>query len=199
MVPLMVVLLVVSGMGASLYMYRMNMGDRSGEETLPPGTGWLESYTPKYSFGSEKEDWWVWYPDQHTDPGTTVTHTDWVLDSIGDHPVMIYVHSDNCPACRVQEKDLDSVLPEFRSNLTLYYLKSDDSDDRSTEAFRAYDPTGDQHYIPLTVLITLIQDANGNVRIGWHAREGATGPEWLEDHIKDAIYYHRTNIDAWEP
>ena len=71
------------------------------------------------------------------------------------------------------------------------------SDPEAMEAFDIYDANGSPNYIPLTIIVTLIEDSSGNVRIGWHSNEGATGGEWLTNYVKDAIYYHHINVDEW--
>ena len=189
---------ILSILSASGYLYQLKKADSSEKNPSPDGTNWLDGYKPKYSFGHEEDDWWIWYPEQHPDAGTSVNHTDWVLDSLEEKPVVNLVHSNNCQPCIQQQKDIEDVLGVFGNNVTYYDLLSGGSDNRSNEAFDVYDPNEGQSNIPLTVMVTLIQDANGNVRVGWHGIEGATGKQWIEDYMKDSIYYYRNNIDNWE-
>ena len=71
------------------------------------------------------------------------------------------------------------------------------ADARAAEAFQVYDPNGSPNYIPLTIIVTLVEDSGGNVRIGWHGNEGATGSQWLMKYVQDAIYYYQENVDNW--
>jgi len=192
-----VALLVISIiLGSSVYILKDH---KSSDDTPRPfDANWLEGYKPKYSFGSEEDAWWIWHPEQHPDAGTTVNHTEWVLDSLEEKPVVILDHSNNCQPCIQQEKDIYKVLEQLGENITYFNLLSGGSDERANETFDVYDPNEGQSYIPLTVVITLIQDTNNNVRVGWHSIEDATGKDWIEDYMKDAIYYHKINVENWE-
>ena len=189
---------IISVIVGAVYVYQLKHDESSnGNSDLPEGT-WLESYNPKYSFGIQDDDWWIWYPEQHPDSGTPVNHTEWVRDSLQEKPVVILDHSDNCKPCIQQQSDIEDVLAVLGDNVTYFDLLSGGSDERANQVFDIYDPNEGQSYIPLTVMVTLVQDTNKNVRVGWHAIEGATGKDWIEDYMKDSIYYHQQNIENWE-
>ena len=156
-------------------------------------TRWLENYSAKYLEGSGDDDWWINYPDQHPDSNTTVNHPKWVLDSLENKPVVILVHSDRCDPCIQQQEDIEEALEEYGEEVEYYDIMSDGNDDRANEAFESYDPNDEQNYIPLTVMVSLIEDKNGDNKITWHSAEGATGKEWIKDYMKDSIYYYYKN------
>ncbi len=162
-----------------------------GTDGYDPG-----DYDPHYSSGSGDDDWWINYPSQNPNAGSSVSHPQWVLDSLKNKPVVIFAHSDDCAPCLVQEQDMDKVLKDLGSNVVYYDLLSDGSDPRAYEVFNIYDANGGQSYIPLTAIVTLIED--GNVKVAWHSSEGATGEEWLRTYIQDAIYYHNHNSANWD-
>ena len=57
---------------------------------------WLTNYTPVNHRGSGPGDWWIPYPDQHPYAGDPVDHPQWVLDSLGEKPVVLLVHRYDC-------------------------------------------------------------------------------------------------------
>jgi hypothetical protein len=63
----------------------------------------LQGYNPVYSQGSGKDDWWVKYPDQSLDSGSTVNHLPWVITDLKEKPVILFIHTSDCKACKVQK------------------------------------------------------------------------------------------------
>ena len=190
-------LLLVSTL--SFYALHQPSGDEEENGAPTPVVGsWLDDYVPCYHPGSGDEDWWFKYPKQHPDSGDRVNHTDWILDSLAEKPIVILDHKEDCPACQRQMEDMEPVLKILGENVTYYDLLADGSDERANEVFDIYDANDEQHYIPLTVFLTLIEDDHGDVSVAWHSIEGATGKEWIENHMKDAIYFHRNNNETWQ-
>lgn len=161
-------------------------------------TNWWENYTAKYLKGSGDDNWWINYPDQHPDSGSKVNHPEWVIDSLENKSVVILVHSDRCDPCIQQQKDMEEVLEEYGEEVEYYDIMSDGSDDRANDSFESYDPNNEQNYIPLTVMVSLIKDEDGDIKILWHSAEGATGKEWISDYMKDGIYYYYQNSEEWK-
>ena len=60
----------------------------------------------------------------------------------------------------------------------------------ATEIFDIYDPNEEAATIPITVLVSKIQNENGNDVVIWHGTEGNTGKDWIDSHIRDSIYYY---------
>ncbi|RLF60101.1 MAG: hypothetical protein DRN37_03225 [Thermoplasmata archaeon] len=196
LVILVILIVIISSVG--IYFLSRGNSDGGGKGSSgPPEDGWLDDCIPVHDTGSGEDDWWIVYPDDHPDWGTDPDHPDWVLERLGRGPILILDHSDNCIPCLRQQEDVDSIMEYFGDDILLIDLLSG-QDERASEVFGVYDPGGPPNYIPLSVIITLVKDVNGEVKIGWHSVEGATGEEWLTEHVKDAIYYHRENIDEWK-
>ncbi len=129
------------------------------------------------------------------DAGTPVEHPSWVVERLTSGPVIILDHSTGCAPCEAQTRDIDAVLARYPGQVTYLDVLADGSDQRAYDAFEAYDVNGGQHYIPLTVIVTRVADGSSS-RIVWHSTEGATGAEWLDLYIRDAIYYHSKSPGA---
>jgi hypothetical protein len=154
----------------------------------------------EYSVGSGPDDWWTVYPDQHPNAGSEVDHPQWILDELEEKPVLILDHSTGkCKACIDQESYVDAVLEDYGDDVTYENLISGGSDTRADELFDIYDPNGGKPYIPLTVILTLVEDSDGNVVVGWHSMEDpAGGEEMVRSYIEDAIDYHEENVGDWD-
>jgi hypothetical protein len=152
------------------------------------------------SIGSGPDDWWTVYPDQHPNAGSEVDHPQWILDELEEKPVLILDHSTGkCKACIDQESYVDAVLEDYGDDVTYENLISGGSDTRADELFDIYDPNGGKPYIPLTVILTLVEDSDGNVVVGWHSMEDpAGGEEMVRSYVEDAIDYHEENVGDWD-
>ncbi len=122
----------------------------------------------------------------------------WVLAALVNKTIVILVHSDRCDPCIQQDEDMEEVLEEYGEEVEYYDIMSDGSDDRANDSFESYDPNNEQNYIPLTVMVSLIKDEDGDIKILWHSAEGATGKEWISDYMKDGIYYYYQNSEEWK-
>ena len=65
-------------------------------------------------------------------------------------------------------------------------ISAEGSDARSEEALRAYDPNGGVMYVPLTVIVTLAPNSEGEVEPVWHSTDEVTGEDWIKNYIEDA-------------
>jgi len=164
--------------------------DGAGEDPPPPPSNWLDAYEPAHRVGTLKNDWWTAYPDIHPAPGSPVDHPSWVGDALDDGPLIILDHSEGCAPCVAQTRDIEAVMREYQGQITYLDILAGGSDQRASDAFDAYDPNGDPPYIPLTVIVTRVRDGDGT-RDVWHLTEGATGQDWIEGYVRDAIYYFR--------
>jgi hypothetical protein len=149
------------------------------------------------SVGSGNDDWWTIYPKQSTAAGTDVNHPAWVLDALEKKPVLIYVHKD-CSYCAPQTAAVNNVSDEFKGDITYYEIKADGSDSRAEEALQAYDPNGGVSYVPMTIIVTLAPDSEGNVMPVWHSNEDLTGDDWIKNYVEDAISYYDENSSNWK-
>jgi hypothetical protein len=156
----------------------------------------FQGYKPVYSLGSEKDDWWIKYPNQSPKAGSLVNHLPWVVDALKDKPVIILDHSKDCKACKVQMKDLNNVLNIYGNDITYYNITAmadGSGDQRAFDVLDIYYPNGGIPTVPTTVVFTLLRDANGKAEIGWHTMDDAMGEETITSYVKDAIFYYRQN------
>jgi len=150
----------------------------------------------EYSVGSGNDDWWTTYPDQSTGAGGEVNHPSWVLDALNSKPVLIYVHK-SCSYCVPQTQAVQNITDEFGGQITIFNIGADGSDARSGEAMQAYDPNGGTMYVPLTVVVTLAPDSEGEVVPVWHSTDEVTGDGWIKDYVEDATSQYDENSDNW--
>ncbi len=194
-------ILVIASTGYVFYMNEMKNDDTDivsdTSDDQDNGESWLDTYQPRYDLGTRGDDWWIDNPEIHPEYGSSVDHLQWVLDSLKNKPVVIFAHSDDCAPCIQQQQDIEPIIDEYGLEVVYYDLLTDGTEPKAFEAYEAYDPNGDPPYIPLTAMVTLVEDNNGDVRIAWHSTEGATGEQWIRDYMKDAIYYHENNIQEW--
>lgn len=146
----------------------------------------------KYSVGSGNDDWWTTYPAQSPGSGNEVNHPQWVLDALGSKPVVVYVHK-GCSYCKPQTDALAEVVKEDGNEFIYFDISADGNDNRAEEALQAYDPTGGITYVPMTIIVTLSPNSEGNVEPVWHSTEEVTGKEWIKNYVEDAISYYNEN------
>ncbi len=202
LIVIVVCILVIASTGYFFYMNEMKDDDTNtvsdnNDDQQDRGDNWLNTYQPQYDLGSGEENWWIDNPEIHPEPGSSVDHPQYVLDSLKNKPVVIFAHSEDCAPCIQQQEDIEPVLDEYGAEVVYYDLMADGSDPKAMEAYDAYDSNGDPAYIPLTSMVTLVEDNNGDVQVTWHSTEGATGEQWIRDYMKDAIYYHENNVQGW--
>lgn len=156
-----------------------------------------DKYKPEYSNGSGLTDWWTNHPDQSANAGAEVKHPEWILDALEKKPILIMDHTTDCSSCKIQEKNIEKVLPSFAKNITYYDLLADGKDKRAFEVLDTYSPTGREQFVPTTVFITLIEGKDGKAEVVWHSEIDDMTEEQLNAYLKDAIYYYRQNADSW--
>ncbi|HOK58147.1 MAG TPA: thioredoxin family protein [Methanothrix sp.] len=153
----------------------------------------LSAMGAEHSVGTGKDDWWASYPDDNTNAGGSVNHPAWVLNALKERPVLIFVHL-NCDYCAPQKEAVDKVMQDYSGDVTLFDLAGD-SDARAADAI-VYDPDGGKALVPLTVVVTLVND-DGDVRVGWHSSEDITGEDWIRSYLDDAIALYNENRGGW--
>ena len=169
--------------------------DNNQQDNDPPvdqNDDWLKSYTPGYEVGSGNDDWWVNYPSQHPENGASVDHPQWVQDEIAEGPVIMLVHSQ-CEGCAQQTREVPEVVEQYPGRIKFFDIDIYDNEanyEIATEIFDIYDPNEEAATIPITVLVSKIQNENGNNVVIWHGMEGNTGKDWIDSHIRDSIYYY---------
>ncbi|HNY35401.1 MAG TPA: thioredoxin family protein [Methanothrix soehngenii] len=150
------------------------------------------------SVGSGNDDWWTAYPDQSSGAGGDVNHPSWVLDALKSKPVIIYVHK-SCSYCAPQTAAVQNITDEFNGRITFFNIGADGTDSRSEEALQAYDPNGGKTYVPLTVVVTLAMNSEGEVVPVWHSTDEVTGDSWVKKYVEDAIVEYDENSAEWNP
>lgn len=152
----------------------------------------------EYPVGSANDDWWTAYPDQSPAAGGDVNHPSWVMDALGSKPVLIYVHK-SCSYCAPQTQAVQNITGEFNSRITFFEIGAEGNDSRSEEALQAYDPNGEKSYVPLTVVVTLAMNSEGEAVPVWHSTDEVTGDGWIKKYVEDAIAQYDENSADWNP
>lgn len=150
----------------------------------------------EYPVGSGNDDWWTTYPDQSPGAGGDVNHPSWVLDALKSKPVIIYVHK-SCDYCVPQTLAVQNITEEFNGQITFFEIGAEGTDSRSEEALQAYDPNGGKKYVPLTVVVTLAMNSEGEVVPVWHSTDEVTGDGWVKKYVDDAIIEYDENSADW--
>lgn len=143
--------------------------------------------------GTGENDFWIKYAPGHPLVGQSVNHPQWAKDAVNRKVVMILAHTEGCYPCAVQTDICGSVNNSYKGSITYYELIAGTNEPQATEAFTSYDPTGAPYYVPQTIILTMVKDANGNKTIGGHSWEGVVDEVALKSWIDDAISYHSEN------
>ncbi|HPS91002.1 MAG TPA: thioredoxin family protein [Methanothrix sp.] len=152
----------------------------------------------EYPVGSANDDWWTAYPDQSPAAGGDVNHPSWVMDALASRPVIIYVHK-SCSYCAPQTLAVQNITSEFNGRITFFEIGAEGNDSRSEEALQAYDPNGEKAYVPLTVVVTLAMNSEGEAVPVWHSTDEVTGDGWIKKYVEDAIAQYDDNSADWNP
>lgn len=151
-----------------------------------------------YSVGTGSDDWWTTYPAQSSAAGENVSNPSWVLDALESKPVLIYVHK-SCDYCVPQTNAVQNITDEYGGQMKIFEIDAEGNDARAEEALQAYDPNGGIMYVPLTVVLTLAPDSDGNVVPVWHSTDVVTGDAWIKKYVEDSIDLHDKNSADWNP
>lgn len=155
-----------------------------------------------YPVGSGDDDWWIAYPDQHPNAGTEVNHPEWILDAVKDEPIILLIHMTNCPACEIQEENINTVLDDMDDDIGYHEMLTENYDD-IYDLLDIYDPSGrpithSRYEVPATVFFTLVPDAEGNVHVGWYSYTNYRSEDHIRAYAEDAIDYYQENSDNWD-
>lgn len=147
----------------------------------------------EHTIGPGSEEWWVAYPDQHSNAGSTVDHPFWALDPLAEKPVIVLIHLTNCNACISQEADIKKILRDLGDDVTYIDVLADSELEKGWMGLDIYDPSGNPRLVPLTVFLTLAPGPDGNATVGWHSALGYRGEGWIRSYLNDAIVLHDEN------
>jgi thiol-disulfide isomerase/thioredoxin len=151
----------------------------------------------KYKIGPGPDDWWVAYPDESSNAGTTVEHPSWVLDALRSKPVVIYVHK-GCDYCRPQTEAMGEIVAKYGDSFDYIDIPATGSDARIEEAAGTYDPNGGVQYVPVTAIVTLALGTDGRIQPIWHSTDKVTGKKWIDNYVQDAINYYNEYSPSWK-
>jgi len=158
------------------------------------------SYSPAHAIGSEDDDWWTTYPDQHENSGSAVKHPAWILDALKEKPLIILIHSSNCKPCLTQTPRIKAAAESFSGDLEYYDMLAEGSGyDKAIDILKIYDPKGVElkYFVPTTIFITLAKGPDGKVDVVWRSEIDAMSEGRIDAYVKDAIYYYKQNSAAW--
>jgi hypothetical protein len=170
-------------------------GNNNQPEPQPQDNNWLDSYSPKYSIGSGNNNWWINYPDTHTNKGESVAHLGWITQDLNNEPVLFVIHKTGCISCEPQAEKSAEIGKKYQNDLIFCDLDVADGSstyDKGMEAFM-YDPDDAPNYIALTGVFTKMKDNSGFEKIVWHSWEGDMDKSVIESWVKDAIYHYKQN------
>ena len=166
---MMVLIVAVSAVGAYYYL----PGHEPNEE--PP----VIEPTYTHNIGSGGNDFW----------NRSTIHPSWAVSAVQTRPVLIFTHSVDCAPCITQTAICESIYAKYSAYIEYFDYLSGTDEPEATDTFSAYDPNGEPHYIPLTIVVT----KGPNDSIIWHSWEGVVEEPILTGWIEDAITYHNEN------
>jgi peroxiredoxin len=178
---------------------------------LIPLSSCINAFASEFAVGSANDDWWTTYPDQSKRAGEDVSHPSWIMNALQEKPVLIYVN-ESCSGCGLEANAVQNISDEFQDKIALFKLEADgtnatddtdNADPRSDEVLQAYSlkeetsTQAPQAPLPLTVIITLATNYDGEVVPVWHSTDETTGDNWIRNYLEDAIMTHDENSDYW--
>lgn len=158
-----------------------------------------ESGSPEHSIGPEDSDWWTTYPDRNVNSGSIVDHPEWVLEALEEKPLLILIHQNNCIPCKTHVPRINDAVQAFKDDIHYYDVLAEGSGlEKAMKILDVYNPTGKQRYVPTTIFLTLIENEDGEIEVGWHSEIDIMSTDDINSYIKDSIYYHEENAANWE-
>jgi len=148
-----------------------------------------QNYKPAHSLGSASTDWWTAYPDQSKKHGSAVEHPKWILESLNEKPVIVFLHQEECEGCKDQKANIDAVMEMYPQSMILFDIMADWKDPRFIDFNKAYEP----NFVPTTIFLTRARGADGKAMAIWHSEEDAMRQDQVQSFVKDAIYYYQEN------
>jgi hypothetical protein len=145
----------------------------------------------EHPIGAGPDDWWITYPYQRSNAGSPVDHPSWALEPLEEGPVIVLIHSSNCPACLQQESAIRRVLEDLGDEVVYLDVLTETDHLKAWDGLVLYYPTGDPEsdpiYIPGTVFLTLGPGTDGEPVVLWHSSVGSTGEGRIRSRLQDAI------------
>ena len=157
---------------------------------------WLPNYSPIHNIGSGNDDFWIVYPNNHTNSSESVIHLSWVNDSLKQGCVFFVVHKTGCESCQPQADRAIKLANNYEEHIVFYDLDMTLGGSIEEKAYESYlyDPDGPPGIIALTGILTLI-DNSGTIEYAWHSWEQDVKYSEMENWLKDGIYYWYQNSE----
>jgi hypothetical protein len=167
--------------------------NKNSNNTTNTGT-WLDDYAPVHGIGTGSNDFWIEFPADSEYNGQTITHLQWIRDSLEANCVVFVVHKTGCAGCAEQAERVITLAGTYKNHVKFYDLDIPLGGDIEQKAYDSYlyDPDGPPGYIALTGVHTYVKQ-DGETKVGWHSWEGNVADSEMEEWIKDSIYYHHIN------
>jgi len=158
-----------------------------------------QDYRPEHYLGSDDSDWWTTYPDKNVNAGSAVDHPDWVLEALKDKPLLILIHQNNCAPCKNHVPRINKAVQTYKDEIQYYDILAEGSGYlKALQILDVYNPTGNRKYVPTTIFLTLIENEDGEVEVGWHSEIDIMSDDDINSYVEDSIYYHEKNGANWE-
>lgn len=158
-----------------------------------------DRFDPEHSVGMDDSDWWTVYPHKNVNSGSAVEHPDWVLKALKDKPLLILIHQNNCVPCKIHVPRINEAVQTYRDDIHYYDVLAEGSGYlKAKEILDAYNPTGKRNFVPTTIFLTLIENEDGQVEVGWHSEVDIMSTAQINSYIEDSIYYYEKNAADWE-
>ncbi|MDD1744151.1 MAG: hypothetical protein LUO85_05950 [Methanomassiliicoccales archaeon] len=145
------------------------------------------------AIGSGSNNFWVTYPSSHPSAGAAFSHPSWVIQALENGPVLLFAHTSGCAACLEQLPICHAVNLSFSGQITYFDLAEGQENERLLQAADVYDPTGGTHYVPMTIIVSEMKDAQNHTVVVWHSWEGVIGQKALTSWLNDAIAHFGTS------
>jgi len=141
--------------------------------------------------GTGEKQFWTTYPASHIRSGQPACHPQWVMDALDGGVVMILSHSELCIPCKNMVMYCDNIYDDHAGSMSYFDLLHGTDEPRASDALSIYDPNPEPNYVPLTIVLTKVMDANGSAVVAWHSWEGEVVQSTLDSWVHQAIKYYQ--------
>jgi len=144
-----------------------------------------------HGVGTGEKQFWTTYPASHPRSGQPVCHPQWVMDALDGGVVMILSHSELCIPCKHMVVFCNDTYKDHSGSMSYFNLLHGTDEPQASDTLSIYDPNPEPNYVPLTVVLTKVAGADGNIAIAWHSWEGEVAESTLDSWVHQAIKYYQ--------
>ncbi len=144
-----------------------------------------------HGVGTGENEFWTNYPTVHPLSGSAVPHPSWALAALETGAVMVLSHSELCIPCKNMVAYCDNIYDDHAGSMSYFDLLHGTDEPRASDALSIYDPDDAPNYVPLTIVLTKVKDANGSAVIAWHGWEGEVAESTLDSWVHQALKYYQ--------